>query len=123
MKTKVRQKAGISIIEPVSSLMGPAIVELRETVLFCINSSSAPCILFDLHRVRRVDSGGLGVLLSAYGVVHHKSGMTGILNAGKIKNLHILRCLLTCFDYFDTEVKAIAAFSRAPVLDMRVVKS
>lgn len=123
MKTNVRQTEGISIIEPVSRLMGPAIVELRETVLSCANASSAPCILFDLHRVRRVDSGGLGVLLSAYGVVNHKSGKTGVVNAGKIKNLHILRCLLTCFDHFDTEAKAISAFLRAPVLDMRVAKS
>ncbi|MDE0636168.1 MAG: hypothetical protein OXI43_10015 [Candidatus Poribacteria bacterium] len=120
MKTNVRETNGISIIEPVSRLMGPATSELRATVLSCVNASSAPSILFDLRRVRRVDSGGLGVLLSTYGVVISKSGKTGVVNVGKIKNLHIQGCLLNCFDHFETENVAIQAFLREPVFASKV---
>ena len=119
MKTNIRETNGISIITPVGRLMGPAIPELRDTVLSCVNASSAPSILFDLRRVRRVDSSGLGVLLSAYGVVRSKSGKTGVVNVGKIKNLHIQGCLLNYFEHFDTENAAIHAFLGKPILALK----
>lgn len=114
MQTNVRETNGISIIEPVSRLMGMAIPELRETVLSEINTASCPTLLFDLQRVRRVDSSGLGVLLAAYKTVQDKSGQTGIINAGKIKNLYIQGCLLQCFDHFQTEQAAVSALLRKP---------
>lgn len=72
MHTNVRATQGISIIEPVSRLMGLAIPELRETVLSEINTASPPTLILDLRRVRRVDSGGLGVLLAAYNTNSNK---------------------------------------------------
>lgn len=114
MQTNVRATQGISIIEPVSRLMGLAIPELREAVLSQINTASSPTVLFDLRRVRRVDSGGLGVLLAAYKTVQDKSGQTGIINAGKIKNLYIQGCLLQCFDHFETEQAAVSTFLKEP---------
>ena len=74
MQTNVREINGISIIEPVSRLMGVAIPELREKVLSEINTASSPTLLFDLRRVRRVNSGGLGVLLAAYKTVARQIG-------------------------------------------------
>lgn len=116
MHTNVRVTHGISIVEPVNRLMGSAIPELRETVLSEINTASAPTVIFDLRRVRRVDSGGLGVLLAAYKTVQDKSGQTAIINAGKIKNLYIQGCLLQCFEHFETEQAAISTFVKKPVL-------
>lgn len=114
MHTNVRATQGISIIEPVSRLMGLAIPELRETVLSEINTASSPSLIFDLRRVRRVDSGGLGVLLETYKTVQDKSGQIGIINAGRIKNLYIQGCLLQCFDYFETEQTVLSTFLKEP---------
>ncbi|MYB64969.1 STAS domain-containing protein [Candidatus Poribacteria bacterium] len=113
MQTKVRLKNDVIIIEPVSRLIGTSIVELRDTIYTEIGHWKTPRILFDFHRTRRIDSGGLGVLLSALATVKQREGSIGVMNLSKIQNLLMKSHILRCFEHYDEENAAVSCMVHA----------
>ncbi len=107
MQTKVRLKHDVIIIEPVSRLIGTSIVELRDTIYTEIGHWKTPRILFDFHRTRRIDSGGLGVLLSTLTTVKQKEGNIGVINLSKIQSLLMKSHILRYFEHYDEENTAV----------------
>ena len=112
MATTTHWKDDIVILAPNGKIIGEAIPELRDTVNKYINTTYTPRILINLKKVHRMDSSGLGVLLSAHAAVRQKNGYIGIINVGKhIRNLIVQSRLLSLFEHFDTEDAAISALS------------
>ena len=107
MQTKVRLKHDVIIIEPVSRLIGTSIVELRDTIYTEIGHWKTPRILFDFHRTRRIDSGGLGVLLSTLTTVKQREGNIGVINLSKIQSLLMKSHILRYFEHYDEENTAV----------------
>ena len=113
MQTNVRFKDDVIIIEPVSRLIGTSIVEFRDTIHSEIGSRRPPRILFDFHRTRRIDSGGLGVLLNALAAVKQRDGSLGVINLSKIQSLLMQSHILRYFEHFDEEKTALSCMGYA----------
>jgi anti-sigma B factor antagonist len=71
-------------------------------------------ILVDLGAVSYVDSAGLGQLVQAYVTTKNKGGALKLVNVTKrINDLLVLTRLVTVFETFDSEAKALASFGSA----------
>lgn len=113
MDTRVRFQDGVVIVEPASRLIGASIVELRDTLYSEIGRHASPHILFDFHRTRRIDSGGLGVLLNALALVKNRGGSLGVMNLSNIKSLLMQGHLLRYFEHYDEEHTAVSCLLHA----------
>ena len=71
-------------------------------------------ILVDLGGVSYVDSAGLGQLVQAYVTTKNKGGTLKLSNvARRLNDLLVLTRLVTVFETFDSEAKALASFGAA----------
>jgi len=112
MLTTTCDKDGISILAPPRALMGKAVPELRQMITKQIDKSKTPYILIDFSRVRKMDSGGLGMLVNAYSMAKSKSGCIGVINVGQnINNLIVRSRLINFFEHFENEDVAVSALS------------
>jgi anti-sigma B factor antagonist len=67
--------------------------------------------LLNLGDVSYVDSSGIGELVSSYTTTGHNGGQLKLLNqTKKIHDLLTITKLLTVFESFDDEAKAVATF-------------
>jgi len=72
-------------------------------------------ILVDLGGVSYVDSAGLGELVQAFVTAKNKGGTLKLLNVTKrLNDLLVVTRLLTVFETFDSEAKALESFGSAP---------
>jgi anti-sigma B factor antagonist len=68
-------------------------------------------ILLNLGEVSYVDSSGIGELVSAYTTTSNKGGALKLLNlTKKLQELLSITKLLTVFDVYDDEQKALSSF-------------
>ncbi len=112
MKTQIREKNGITILEPNGKIMGNSVSEFKKTISPQIETSNKPRILINLEHVDKMDSSGLGVLIGAYAAATQKQGRIGIIHVGKnIKNLIVISKLVRLFEHFDTEEAAVSALA------------
>jgi anti-sigma B factor antagonist len=112
MKTQIREKNGITILEPNGKIMGNSVSEFKKTIAPQIEASNKPRILINLEGVDKMDSSGLGVLIGAYAAAAQKQGRIGIIHVGKnIKNLIVISRLVRLFEHFDTEEAAVSALA------------
>ena len=110
MKASSRQVNGIMIVDLSGRItLGEGSVILRETVRDLLGKGNKK-ILLNLGDVSYIDSSGLGELVSAYTTVRNKQGDVKLLNlSAKAKDLLQMTKLLTVFDVYDDEAKAIGA--------------
>ena len=112
MTTQIRQKNGITILEPNGKIVGAAVLELREVISPQIEVSDEPRILINFEGVNMIDSSGLGALMEARALANRKKGRIGVIHVGKhIKNLIVLSRLVSIFEHFDSEEAAVSALS------------
>lgn len=109
MLTTVRHKDGISILAPPRAIIGEAVPELRQVLMQQIDKPRVPRILIDFCRVRKIDSGGLGMLVNAYCMTKSKAGRIGVINVGQnINNLILRTRLINVFEHFKNEDMAVS---------------
>ncbi len=112
MATQIRQRDNVTILEPDGRIVGPAVSELRQTILPDIEASETPRILINFENVNMMDSSGLGVLMEARTIASRKEGRIGVINVGKqIKNLIVLSRIVSLFEHYDSEDDAVSALS------------
>ena len=107
------RKAGGAVIINISGrlTMGEAALQLRDTIRRFIADGDTRFIL-DLAEVSYIDSGGLGELVTTYTTVKNSKGDLKLMKlSAKTKDLLQMTKLLTVFDTYDDEQKAIAALS------------
>ena len=69
-------------------------------------------IVLNLANLNYVDSSGLGELVACHGTAKKSGAAIKLANAGnKIQDLLVMTRLVTVFDTYDSEDKAITAFS------------
>src|SRR5262245_34380044 len=107
MKTR---KVGSAVVFDLSGRLtiGEPVMQLRESLRSHVTEGNRKFIL-NLRDVSYIDSSGLGELVSAYTSVRHKGGDVKLLHlTSKTKDLLQMTKLLTVFDTYDDETKAIA---------------
>ena len=114
MKTMMRLKDGIPILEPHGKIVGPAVSELRERLaLELLDASDTPCFIIDFEHVQKIDSSGLGMLVNVYVIAKQMKSRIGVVNVERhIKNLLVLSRLVNIFEHFENEDAAILALTR-----------
>jgi anti-sigma B factor antagonist len=72
-------------------------------------------ILLDLRKVTRLDSAGVGMLVSKYLTAYHKGGRVKLLHlTNRADQLMKLTKLATVFEMYESEDEAIESFGRPP---------
>ena len=110
LNVKTRKIDNIVVVDMSGRLtIGEPVLLLRETLRVQVNDG-VRLIILNLADVSYIDSSGLGELVSAYTTVRNKSGDVKLLNlTAKAKDLLQMTKLLTVFDVYDNEAKAITA--------------
>jgi anti-sigma B factor antagonist len=114
LNVKTRKVDNIIVVDMSGRLtIGEPVLLLRETLRVQVNDGARQFVL-NLGDVSYIDSSGLGELVSAYTTVRNKQGDVKLLNlTSKAKDLLQMTKLLTVFDVYDDEAKAIAALKGA----------
>jgi anti-sigma B factor antagonist len=114
LNVKTRKVDGITVVDMSGRLtIGEPVLLLRETLRVQVNDGNRQFVL-NLGDVSYIDSSGLGELVSAYTTVRNKQGDVKLLNlTAKAKDLLQMTKLLTVFDVYDDEAKAVAALKSA----------
>jgi len=90
---------------------GEAVLLLRNTLRHFMEDGSRNFVL-NLGQVSYVDSSGLGELVTTYTSARNRQGDVKLLNLSKIaKDLLQMTKLLTVFDVFDDESKAVQSLA------------
>jgi anti-sigma B factor antagonist len=110
LNVKTRKVDGIVVVDMSGRLtIGEPVLLLRETLRVQVNDGVRHLVL-NLGEVSYIDSSGLGELVSAYTTVRNKQGDIKLLNlTTKAKDLLQMTKLLTVFDVYEDESKAVNA--------------
>ena len=92
--------------------IGEPVLLVRETIRVLVNDGARNFVL-NLGDVSYIDSSGLGELVSLFTTVRNKQGDVKLLNlTAKAKDLLQMTKLLTVFDVYDDESKALTALKK-----------
>ena len=110
LTVKTRKVENATVVDLSGRLtIGEPVLLLRETVRVLVNDGNRLFVL-NLGDVSYIDSSGLGELVSLFTTVRNKTGDVKLLNlTAKAKDLLQMTKLLTVFDTYDNEEKAIGA--------------
>jgi anti-sigma B factor antagonist len=105
-----RKSDGVVIVDMSGRLtIGEPVLLLRETLRRFVADGNTK-FLFNLGNVTHIDSAGLGELITSFTTVRNKQGDVRLLNlTAKAKDLLQMTKLLTVFDTYDDEKKALAS--------------
>jgi anti-anti-sigma factor len=88
-----------------------ATVALHESIR-CLAREGKIQVLLDLAWVRHIDSGGLGELVSSHVTLNEKGGALKLMHMTEsVHELMAITKVLTVFDVYDDEPKALASFA------------
>ena len=88
--------------------LGPATAMIRETIREAVQDDTSKIVL-NLREVPYIDSSGIGELIGGHIHVKNKGGNLVLLSLDpKVHKLLVVAKLLTVFDTFDDEQKALA---------------
>ena len=112
LSVNTRKVQGVVVMDMSGRLTaGEPVLLVRNTVRSFTEDGSRKFLL-NLASVSYIDSAGLGELITTYTTVRNKGGDVKLLNLTKTaKDLLQMTKLLTVFDTFDDEAKALQALS------------
>lgn len=107
----VREVSGVTIIDVSGRVtLGETNMALREQVNKAIDAGSKS-ILLNLAELNYMDSSGVGTLVGCYTSAQNREAKLKLLNlTKKMTELLAITKLLTVFDTFDDEEKAVTSF-------------
>ena len=110
LSMKTRKVENVVVLDLSGKLtIGDPVMQMRESLRSELNGGARKFIL-NLGDVSYIDSSGLGELVSSYTTIRGKGGDVKLLNlTTKSKDLLQMTKLLTVFDTYDDEAKAVAA--------------
>ena len=111
MKIEIRTIGDTQILDCSGKItLGEGTMSVRNTVRDIIKEGGKKIIL-NLADVNYIDSSGIGELVSTYTTVTSNGGQLKLLSlTKKIQELLAITKLLTVFDVYDDEARAIASF-------------
>ena len=87
-----------------------ATIALHESIR-CLAGEGKIQVLLDLARVKHIDAGGLGELVASHVTLDEKGGALKLMHMTEsVRELMTLTKLMTVFDVYDDEPKALASF-------------
>jgi anti-sigma B factor antagonist len=112
MKTDIRSANGVTIVDVHGKItIGEGSIELRHRLRELLQAGKKD-VLLNLGDVSYLDSSGIGELVSCYTTVANQGGRLKLLNlTKKVQELLTITKLLTVFESYEDEAKAIASFS------------
>jgi len=112
MKIETRTVNDVTILDMHGKItIGEGSAEIRNRVRDLLQAGRKK-ILLNLGDVSYVDSSGIGELVSSFTTVTNQGGQLKLLNlTKKLKELLAITKLLTVFDTYEDEAKALASFS------------
>jgi len=110
LTVKTRKVENVVVLDLSGRLtIGEPVMQMREALRTHMNQEERKFVL-NLGEVSYIDSSGLGELVSTYTSVRNKGGDVKLLNlTSKAKDLLQMTKLLTVFDTYDDETKALAS--------------
>lgn len=110
LRISTRTLNGILVVDCAGRIVfGEESAILRDTVRKLISESSR--IVLNLGGITYIDSGGLGTLVSLYTTAHNAGGNVKLANlTQRVGDLLQVTKLLTIFEVFDSEEKAVQSF-------------
>jgi len=111
MKIATRKANDVTVLDLSGRLvLGEETSRLRE-MLKDLSGNTSKKILLNLKDVTYIDSSGLGALVGGYATVSGQQGQLKLENLnGKVHDLMRVTKLLTVFEVYDDEDKAIKSF-------------
>ena len=111
LKTSSRQVDGVTIVDLSGRIvLGEESAMLRDELKGLV-ARGQKNILLNLGEVNYIDSSGLGALVSGYTSVTSQQGQLKLLKlTKKVHDLLQITKLLTVFQVFDDEAKAVGSF-------------
>jgi anti-sigma B factor antagonist len=112
LKLNTRTENGVTIIDCNGRIVfGEESALLRDTVKKLIGESSQ--IVLNLADISYIDSGGLGTLVALYTTAHNAGGSVKLANlTQRVGDLLQVTKLLTVFEVYDSEEKAVESFKK-----------
>jgi len=112
LKLTVRTKDDIVVVDCAGRIVfGEKTRDLRHTVKMVITQSKR--IVLNLSGVTYIDSGGLGTLVALYTTARNSGGSIKLANlTPRVDDLLQVTKLVTVFDVYDSEEKAIESFQK-----------
>jgi anti-sigma B factor antagonist len=112
LKLNTRTENGVTIIDCNGRIVfGEESALLRDTVKKLIGESSQ--IVLNLADITYIDSGGLGTLVALYTTAHNAGGSVKLANlTQRVGDLLQVTKLLTVFEVYDSEEKAVESFKK-----------
>ena len=107
---KTRKVDGVVVVDLSGRLtIGESVQSLRDTIRGFVDDNDVRFVL-NLGDVGYIDSSGVGELVSTYTTIRNRLGDVKLLNlTTKAKDLLQMTKLLTVFDTYEEESKAVAA--------------
>ncbi len=111
MKISKRKNGDVLVLDLEGKiLIGEGIEELRKTINSAIKEKEAK-LLLNFKKVPYLDSTGLGEVVRSYTSVKKEGGVVKIVNlTNKVHDLLSVTKLITVFETFEDEAKAVASF-------------
>lgn len=111
MKIEKRKVGDVLILDLKGKiLIGDGIDEVRDAINSIIQEKETK-VLLNFAEVPYLDSTGLGEVVRSYTSIKKEGGLVKIVNlTNKVKDLLSVTKLLTVFDTFEDEEKAVASF-------------
>lgn len=111
MLANVRKVEGVNIVDLSGRItIGEGTVVLRDLVRGLLQRNECK-VLLNLADISYIDSSGIGELVSAFTAFNNRGGKLKLLSlTRKVQDLLSITKLLTVFEVFDDEAKAIQSF-------------
>jgi anti-sigma B factor antagonist len=112
LRLNTRVVKGVTIIDCNGRIVfGEESALLRDTIKGLVGEHSQ--IILNLGGVSYIDSGGLGTLVALYTTAHNAGGAVKLVNlTQRVGDLLQVTKLLTVFEVYDSEDKAIESFEK-----------
>jgi anti-sigma B factor antagonist len=112
LKLTVRTHDDIVVVDCAGRIVfGEESADLRDTVKMVITQSKR--IVLNLSGVSYIDSGGLGTLVALYTTARNSGGSIKLANlTPRVGDLLQVTKLVTIFDVYDSEEKAIESYKK-----------
>jgi len=113
LKLDTRMVDGIAVVNCAGRIVfGEESASLRDTVKGLAKEHNR--IVLNLSGVTYIDSGGLGTLVALYTTAHNSGGAIKLANlTQRVGDLLQVTKLLTVFDVYDSEEKALDSFRKS----------
>lgn len=111
MKIGIRKVDDVTILDLKGKLLfGDGIAELRESINNTVKENETK-LLLNFDNVLYMDSTGLGEIVRSYTSIKKAGGVVKIINlTSKVRELLFVTKLITVFDTFEDEDKAVKSF-------------